>query len=71
MDEILTVDEIAVRLKVSPWTIRAWRSMEYIPYFKLSEHVFNKNQILKLRIGDVCTLRILASRFFRKAPTRA
>ncbi len=35
MDEILTIDEIAARLKVSPWTIRAWRSMGYIPYFKL------------------------------------
>ena len=35
VDEILTVDEIAARLKVSPWTIRAWRSMGYIPCFKL------------------------------------
>ena len=35
VDEILTVNEVAEKLKVSPWTIRAWRSIGYIPYFKL------------------------------------
>jgi excisionase family DNA binding protein len=35
MEELLTVTELAGMLKVSPWTIRAWCSQKYIPYFKL------------------------------------
>ncbi len=35
MVELLTINEIAEKLKVSPWTIRSWCSQKYIPYFKL------------------------------------
>lgn len=35
MEQLLTVNELAVILKVSPWTIRSWCSQRYIPYFKL------------------------------------
>lgn len=35
MEELLTVEELAAILKVSPWTIRAWCSQKYVPYFKL------------------------------------
>ena len=46
MDEILTVDEVAQRLKVSPWTIRAWRSMGYIPCFKL-------RGVVRFRVSEI------------------
>lgn len=32
---LLTVDEIAVQLRVSPWTVRGWCSKKYIPFLKL------------------------------------
>ncbi len=35
MQELLTINELAAKLKVSPWTIRAWCSKKFIPYFKL------------------------------------
>lgn len=35
MEELLTVKELAAKLKVSVWTLRAWSSQKYIPYFKL------------------------------------
>jgi len=35
MEELLTIQEVAGLLKVSPWTIRTWCSKKYIPYFKL------------------------------------
>ena len=39
MDDLLTVEEVASKLKVSRWTIRAWCSQKYIPYFKLKGSV--------------------------------
>ncbi len=54
--QLFTVEELAKQLKVSPWTIRAWCSKKYIPYFKLRGCVrfspqeitrwFNRNQSL-------------------------
>ena len=35
MEELLTIKELAAHLKVSPWTIRAWCSKRFVPYFKL------------------------------------
>ncbi len=32
---LLTVEDIAAALKVSPWTIRGWCSKKYIPFLKL------------------------------------
>jgi len=56
MEELLNVEELAQQLKVSPWTIRAWCSKKYIPFFKLRGCVrfspqevtrwFSKNQSL-------------------------
>jgi len=35
VEELLTIKEVAAKLKISPWTIRAWCSQKFIPYFKL------------------------------------
>ena len=35
MEELLTIKELAANLKVSVWTIRAWCSKSFVPYFKL------------------------------------
>jgi excisionase family DNA binding protein len=35
VEELLTIDELAGRLKVSPWTIRAWVAKRFVPFFKL------------------------------------
>jgi excisionase family DNA binding protein len=35
MEELLTIKEVAAKLKISSWTIRAWCSQKFIPYFKL------------------------------------
>lgn len=35
MGELLTVKELAARLKISPWTLRTWCSLKFVPYFKL------------------------------------
>ena len=35
MEALLNVEELAKHLKVSRWTIRAWCSKKYIPFFKL------------------------------------
>lgn len=46
MEELLTVDEMAKLLKVSPWTIYGWCSQKYIPHLKL------KN-LVRFRAGDI------------------
>ena len=68
MEELLTVDELAAKLKVSHWTIRAWCSQEYIPFFKLCDAVsFRESEIEKwlkknIRIGrSVRRIRIGAA----------
>jgi excisionase family DNA binding protein len=35
VEELLTIDELAGRLKVSPWTIRAWCGKSFVPFFKI------------------------------------
>lgn len=48
LGELLTVDELAARLKVSHWTIRAWCSQKYVPFFKLRGSVrFRSEEIEK------------------------
>ena len=36
MEDLLTIDELAAKLKVSRWTIRAWLAKSFIPSFKLN-----------------------------------
>lgn len=46
MEELLTVKELAAKLKLSVWTLRAWCSQKYIPYFKLRGGVrFRESEI--------------------------
>jgi len=46
MGELLTVKELATQLKISPWTLRAWCSMKFIPYFKLRGSVrFRESEV--------------------------
>ncbi|MEI9478806.1 MAG: helix-turn-helix domain-containing protein [Deltaproteobacteria bacterium] len=68
MEELLTIKEVAANLKVSPWTIRAWCSQKFIPYFKLRGAVrFREREVelwLKKNIGlgrSVRRLRIEAA----------
>lgn len=35
MLDLLTVPQLAQKLQVSKWTVYAWVSQKYIPYFKL------------------------------------
>ncbi len=75
MEELLTVKELASKLKVSPWTIRAWCSKKFIPYFKLRGCVrFQEREIelwLKKNISlgrSFYRLRIEEAMAAKKAP---
>ena len=35
MKEILTISELAARIKISRWTIYSWVTTKYIPHIKL------------------------------------
>ncbi len=53
LEELLNVTELAGILKVSPWTIRAWCSQKYIPYFKLRGSVrFRASEVEKWLKGS-------------------
>ncbi len=71
VEELLTIKEVAAKLKISPWTIRAWCSQKFIPYFKLRGSVrFREREVelgLKKNISlgrSVRRIRIEAARDF-------
>lgn len=46
MVELLTVQELAIKLKVSPWTVYGWVSQNFIPHHKLRSAVrFNSEEV--------------------------
>jgi len=48
MEELLTIEELSSKLKVSKSTIYRWVHYDFIPYIKLSGAVrFNEKSVLK------------------------
>jgi excisionase family DNA binding protein len=48
MEELLTIEELSSKLKVSKSTIYRWVHYDFIPYIKLSGAIrFNEKSVLK------------------------